>query len=143
MCDQRTPASCWPGLASTRSITLIASREGPRLAISVIDLVDANPGLFANLTTNRIGQALTGFDETGQRRIPPLRPGGLPTQQRTILTIGDQHDYRRISTWKVRCAAVIAVALMAGLHTAGGRTTSRTEAMSAVPPSNAYRVHSQ
>ncbi len=60
---------------------------------------DANVGFLIHLATNRVFQALAGFNETGDRRITIFRPACLPSEQASFSVVNED-DHRWIGTRK-------------------------------------------
>src|ERR1700733_3463064 len=67
----------------------------PGLRGVIVDTLHTHTRLLANLAHDRVLEALTRFDKTGDRRVATRWPGGLTAEQRTF-PVGDQHDDGRV-----------------------------------------------
>ena len=61
---------------------------------------------FVNLATDGVLKALTGLDESCDRRITSFWPVCLSTEK-TVFAMGHEHDDRRIDTRKNLLAAIV------------------------------------
>ena len=109
------------------------SRQRPRLGVDVGHLPDLDSGLFTNLATYGVCQALARFDEAGQRRPATCRPGGLASQQRTIVLIGDEHDHRGVRARELIALTLTTAQHMAGLARLETATAARAVTMCEMP----------
>ena len=81
------------------------TREWPGLASEVLHIIRVRANhhsrLLSQLPSHRSLSRLSRFDKPGERRHSPHRPTRLAAEQRTVISITDENDHRRVCPRKM------------------------------------------
>src|SRR5579872_3863530 len=116
-------------------------RKRPRLGGIVAGADNWDSGFLHHFARHGILEALARLHEAGDRRVTPRRPHRLPAEERA-LSVGDQHDDRRIQPREVLLRTTLLGAAHAVPPALGqrGRSTCTTVALARPPDRERPRV---